>query len=43
MEEKSVPEDYFCIMAFGKLGGDELNYSSDIDLLGIYSESEGGN
>ncbi len=26
----------FCIMAFGKLGGDELNYSSDIDLLGLY-------
>lgn len=26
----------FCIMAFGKLGGDELNYSSDIDLLAIY-------
>ncbi len=26
----------FCILAFGKLGGDELNYSSDIDLLAIY-------
>jgi [glutamine synthetase] adenylyltransferase / [glutamine synthetase]-adenylyl-L-tyrosine phosphorylase len=26
----------FCILAFGKLGGSELNYSSDIDLLGIY-------
>lgn len=25
----------FCIMALGKLGGSELNYSSDIDLLGI--------
>ena len=25
----------FCIVAFGKLGGRELNYSSDIDLLGI--------
>ncbi|WP_455383509.1 [protein-PII] uridylyltransferase family protein, partial [Salinispira pacifica] len=26
----------FCVLAFGKLGGGELNYSSDIDLLGIY-------
>ncbi|HUX14364.1 MAG TPA: glutamate-ammonia-ligase adenylyltransferase [Spirochaetia bacterium] len=26
----------FCVLAFGKLGGRELNYSSDIDLLGVY-------
>jgi glutamate-ammonia-ligase adenylyltransferase len=26
----------FCVIAFGKLGGRELNYSSDIDLLGLY-------
>jgi [glutamine synthetase] adenylyltransferase / [glutamine synthetase]-adenylyl-L-tyrosine phosphorylase len=26
----------FCILAFGKLGGSELNYSSDIDLVAIY-------
>ncbi|UCF96742.1 MAG: glutamate-ammonia-ligase adenylyltransferase [Spirochaetaceae bacterium] len=25
----------FCLLAFGKLGGQELNYSSDIDLLAI--------
>ena len=25
-------------MAFGKLGGDELNYSSDIDLMFIYDD-----
>jgi len=25
-----------CILAFGKLGAGELNYSSDIDLLGVY-------
>ncbi len=25
----------FCVLAFGKLGGRELNYSSDIDLLGL--------
>ncbi|MBN2553338.1 MAG: glutamate-ammonia-ligase adenylyltransferase [Spirochaetales bacterium] len=27
--------DGFCLLAFGKLGGRELNYSSDIDLLGV--------
>lgn len=32
--------DQFCILAFGKLGGEELNYSSDIDLLALYKESE---
>lgn len=32
------PEKHFCIVAFGKLGGAELNYSSDIDLLGIRDE-----
>lgn len=26
------------ILAFGKLGGEELNYSSDIDLMFVYSE-----
>lgn len=26
----------FCVLAFGKLGGCELNYSSDIDLVFIY-------
>jgi len=28
----------FCILAFGKLGGSELNYSSDIDLLALYDD-----
>ena len=28
----------FCIMAFGKLGGMELNYSSDIDILAVYDD-----
>jgi len=27
--------DRLCILAFGKLGGEELNYSSDIDLLAV--------
>ena len=29
----------FCVMALGKLGGFELNYSSDVDLLGVYDSS----
>ncbi|WP_460050649.1 [protein-PII] uridylyltransferase family protein [Spirochaeta dissipatitropha] len=31
----------FCILAFGKFGGQELNYSSDIDLLAIYEPQSG--
>ncbi len=30
----------FCILSFGKLGGRELNYSSDVDLFALYDESE---
>jgi glutamate-ammonia-ligase adenylyltransferase len=30
---------HFCILALGKLGGGELNYSSDIDIIGVYSNS----
>ncbi|HVO84564.1 MAG TPA: glutamate-ammonia-ligase adenylyltransferase, partial [Syntrophobacteria bacterium] len=43
--ERNVPgdlsalADHFCILAFGKLGGRELNYSSDIDLMGIFDDS----
>lgn len=36
----------FAIVSLGKLGGNELNYSSDIDLLFLYSndgETSGGN
>ena len=32
------PDTRFCVMAFGKLGGNELNYSSDIDLLALYED-----
>lgn len=28
-----------CLLAYGKLGGNELNYSSDIDLVGVYDPS----
>ena len=30
----------FCVLAFGKLGGGELNYSSDIDLFGLYADGD---
>ncbi|MBW1980425.1 MAG: glutamate-ammonia-ligase adenylyltransferase [Deltaproteobacteria bacterium] len=36
----AVLADHFCFVAFGKLGGNELNYSSDIDLLGIFDVPE---
>lgn len=29
----------FCICAFGKLGGGELNYSSDLDLIGVFDRN----
>jgi [glutamine synthetase] adenylyltransferase / [glutamine synthetase]-adenylyl-L-tyrosine phosphorylase len=32
----------FAVIGMGKLGGQELNFSSDIDLLFIYSSDEGG-
>ena len=35
-------EAAFCVLAFGKLGGGELNYSSDIDLLGIHDDDAAG-
>jgi glutamate-ammonia-ligase adenylyltransferase len=38
-EELSVSIDGFVVLAFGKLGGEELNYSSDIDLI-FLSESD---
>src|SRR5882672_5621985 len=36
-EGAAVP---FAVIAMGKLGGRELNYSSDIDLMFVYSESD---
>lgn len=30
---------YYCLMSLGKLGGNELNYSSDVDLFIIYEAS----
>ena len=34
-------QEHFCILAFGKLGGQELNYSSDIDLVGVFDAPRG--
>ena len=34
--------DRFCVIAMGKLGGEELNYSSDIDLIGLYDDDGPG-
>jgi glutamate-ammonia-ligase adenylyltransferase len=31
----------FCVLGMGKLGGSELNYSSDIDLFYLYTTHEG--
>jgi glutamate-ammonia-ligase adenylyltransferase len=33
--KRGNPSRGFCVVALGKLGGRELNYSSDIDLLGL--------
>jgi len=39
VQERQSWKDSFCILAFGKLGGRELNYSSDIDLLGVCADT----
>jgi [glutamine synthetase] adenylyltransferase / [glutamine synthetase]-adenylyl-L-tyrosine phosphorylase len=31
-------ETKFCVLGMGKLGGQELNYSSDVDVLFVYSD-----
>ncbi|MHC4878802.1 MAG: [protein-PII] uridylyltransferase family protein [Planctomycetota bacterium] len=37
--ELEADTDSFVVLAFGKLGGEELNYSSDIDLVFLAEES----
>ncbi|MBI2437251.1 MAG: hypothetical protein HYV36_00345, partial [Lentisphaerae bacterium] len=39
LPERRSWENNFCILAFGKLGGRELNYSSDVDLLGLCADA----
>lgn len=36
------PDDGLVVLAMGKLGGEELNYSSDIDLLFLAEDDAGG-
>ncbi|MFP4384394.1 MAG: glutamate-ammonia-ligase adenylyltransferase [Spirochaetia bacterium] len=36
LKEEGMTTEGFCLLAFGKLGGRELNYSSDLDLLALY-------
>jgi len=38
MEQYGEPQSALCALGMGKLGGRELNYSSDIDLIFVYSE-----
>jgi len=40
LDPEGIFRNRFCVMAFGKLGGAELNYSSDIDLLGVFIEGD---
>ncbi len=40
-EGKELPCE-FSIIGMGKLGGEELNYFSDIDILYVYSSNKGG-
>src|SRR5258708_956193 len=37
-EQYGSPKAEFAVLALGKLGGGELNHSSDVDLLFLYSE-----
>jgi glutamate-ammonia-ligase adenylyltransferase len=39
--ELEAPDNAFSVIALGKLGGRELNYSSDIDLMFVYAGREG--
>ncbi len=38
LDVATTTRERFCLLAFGKLGGGELNYSSDVDLLGVYED-----
>src|SRR5207244_11117724 len=37
-QQHGSPEAEFAILALGKLGGRELNHSSDVDLIFVYSD-----
>jgi glutamate-ammonia-ligase adenylyltransferase len=39
--KRRLVESGFAVMAMGKLGGGELNFSSDVDLIYVYASDEG--
>ncbi|MGC9313912.1 MAG: hypothetical protein ACP5IA_14595, partial [Sediminispirochaetaceae bacterium] len=41
LEKEEIAESSVCVLAFGKLGGGELNYSSDIDLVVLFEAAAG--
>jgi len=41
MEERGVEGEGLAVMAMGKLGGREIGYGSDLDLVFVYDEQEG--
>ena len=38
--EKKIKIPPYCLVALGKLGGNELNYSSDVDLICVFDNTE---
>ncbi|MCH7886815.1 MAG: hypothetical protein IIA58_02505 [Candidatus Marinimicrobia bacterium] len=38
--KSNIQKSTFCVISVGKLGGKELNYSSDIDLLFVYNNGK---
>ncbi len=42
VDEEDNQESRFSVLGMGKLGGGDLNYSSDIDLIYLYSSDKGG-
>lgn len=40
-EDNELKECHFTVLGMGKLGGEELNFSSDIDLIYLYSSDKG--
>jgi len=39
-DKYKIEQDTFSVLSVGKLGGTELNYSSDVDLLYVYNDIE---
>ena len=39
-DDGNLVEATFCVIGMGKLGGDELNFSSDVDVIYVYSTDD---